>query len=113
MNTENYLILNGSDVDSRRMNRYIQISLCTHGQSLGGKMAKKATGLTTRDYADIALIRKRMKEHQKARNKAEAQIKACYTELRAYEFECNHANGYKTSCMGDSGFTCPDCGYSY
>lgn len=76
-------------------------------------MAKKATGLSKEDYAEIATIRAKIKEHRKVANKANAQIQACYAELKAYQNECNHANGYKTSCMGDSGFDCPDCGYSY
>lgn len=26
--------------------------------------------------------------------------------------KCKHPKGYATSCMGDSGWSCPDCGYA-
>lgn len=32
--------------------------------------------------------------------------------LRYYQGFCKHPNIYATSCMGDSGTHCPDCGYS-
>lgn len=32
--------------------------------------------------------------------------------LNALEQKCRHPNGYQTSCMGETGYHCPDCGYS-
>jgi tRNA(Ile2) C34 agmatinyltransferase TiaS len=73
----------------------------------------KETGLSTEDVQEIADIRAEIKKHLKLRDKAIAEMNACYARLEGYAHFCNHANGYETSCMGERGFKCPDCGYNY
>ena len=43
---------------------------------------------------------------------AEGEVDAARAKLRAVQQLCDHANGYQTSCMGESGFYCPDCFYT-
>jgi transposase-like protein len=43
---------------------------------------------------------------------AQALIAAERALLVAVQRRCKHPDGYETSTMGDSGFRCPDCGYS-
>lgn len=56
------------------------------------------------------------------REEAEAQLKRAKLDyalatgapkgvLAMLETICRHPRGYETSCMGDRGFRCPDCGY--
>jgi hypothetical protein len=33
--------------------------------------------------------------------------------IKKYQAFCKHPNGYRTSCMGDTGYHCPDCDYGY
>lgn len=73
----------------------------------------KDTGLDAKDIKELAVIKAKIKNQLKIRDKAIAEIKACYSRMEGYQRYCNHINGYKTSSMGDPGFTCPDCGYSY
>ena len=43
---------------------------------------------------------------------AQARLAGVYAQRKVFQGLCHHHNGYKTSCMGDSGFHCPDCKYS-
>ena len=43
---------------------------------------------------------------------AQGEVKATYARLEAIQSLCKHPDGYATSCMGDSGYYCPDCKYS-
>ena len=52
-------------------------------------------------------------ELEVARDKlAEAQggVELVRTKIRNVQQRCTHPNRYETSCMGDSGWRCPDCG---
>lgn len=51
---------------------------------------------------DIKLMR--------ARHKGELTMLTA--QLEVYQDICEHPNGYETSCMGETGFYCPDCKYS-
>ena len=43
---------------------------------------------------------------------AEGEVNAARAKLRAVQQLCDHPGGYATSCMGESGFYCPDCFYT-
>lgn len=46
--------------------------------------------------------------------KLDAKVKTVglYAQLEGIQMQCKHPNGFETSCMGDPGYYCPDCGYS-
>ena len=43
---------------------------------------------------------------------AEAQggVDLVRTKIRSVQGRCPHPNRFETSCMGDTGWHCPDCG---
>ncbi len=43
---------------------------------------------------------------------AQGELAGVYAQRRVFQDMCDHPNGYKTSCMGDTGFHCPDCKHS-
>ena len=55
--------------------------------------------------SEYQAIRERMRVLEQELDAERARIKV----NQAY---CRHPNGYPTSCMGDSGYHCPDCGHS-
>lgn len=67
--------------------------------------------LTRQDKKDIARIREEIKRQGRIRDRATAEIHAQHARLVPYQDQCQHPNGYETSCMGDSGFRCEECGY--
>lgn len=67
--------------------------------------------LTDADRANIAQIRLDIANAIFKRDLATGEIKANAARLEPYYNKCGHPNGYKTSCMGESGFYCPECGY--
>lgn len=59
------------------------------------------------------------KQIRRAAMDAKDEIKRCRGEVevaiakwRVVIAQCSHPDTYKTSCMGDSGTHCPDCGHS-
>jgi hypothetical protein len=65
----------------------------------------------------IEEIRKRMvplnAELEAARDvlaEAEGGVELVRTKMRSVRSRCSHPNRYETSCMGDTGWHCPDCG---
>lgn len=68
--------------------------------------------LTAQDRQEIAEIREQIDAQLRVRNKASSEIQGCNARLRFYQLRCDHPQGYQTSCMGDLGFYCPECGYS-
>lgn len=43
---------------------------------------------------------------------AEGEVDAARAKLRAVQHLCDHPGGYATSCMGETGYYCPDCFYT-
>ena len=41
---------------------------------------------------------------------AEGGVELVRTKIRSVQRLCSHPNRYETSCMGDTGWHCPDCG---
>lgn len=41
---------------------------------------------------------------------AEGGVELVRTKIRSVRSRCPHPNRYETSCMGDTGWHCPDCG---
>jgi hypothetical protein len=41
---------------------------------------------------------------------AEGGVELVRTKIRSVQNRCHHPNKYVTSCMGDTGWRCPDCG---
>lgn len=67
----------------------------------------------------IEEIRKRMAplnaELEAARDvlaDAEGGVELVRTKIRSVQSRCSHPNKFETSCMGDTGWHCPDCGDS-
>jgi tRNA(Ile2) C34 agmatinyltransferase TiaS len=67
----------------------------------------------------IEEIRKRMAplnaELEAARDvlaDAEGGVELVRTKIRSVQSRCSHPNKFETSCMGDTGWRCPDCGDS-
>lgn len=67
--------------------------------------------LTPQDREKIEVIRDEIERQVCIREQAEAEIAAQYARLDYFQNRCSHPNGYQTSCMGDLGFKCDDCGY--
>lgn len=68
--------------------------------------------LTKKDFEEMNVINSRIESHKDSINRYRAEIESDRARLEYYQNKCGHANGYQTSCMGDLGFHCPDCGYS-
>ncbi len=58
------------------------------------------------------IIQEEMDEKKAVVIIAQGEVKATRARLEAIQSLCDHPNGYATSCMGDSGYHCPDCKYS-
>jgi len=41
---------------------------------------------------------------------AEGKVDLVRTKIRSVRNRCPHPNRFATSCMGDTGWRCPDCG---
>lgn len=41
---------------------------------------------------------------------AEGGVELVRTKMRSVQNRCGHPKRYATSCMGDTGWHCPDCG---
>lgn len=57
-------------------------------------------------------IRAKRKKLEKQMKDLDRQIEHIRVEMGALSSECEHPNEYATSCMGDPGTHCPDCGHS-
>jgi hypothetical protein len=69
--------------------------------------------LSDQDKKEIAEIRTEIDKHVRIKERASAAIEGQRALLKFYQARCGHPNGYKTSSMGDTGFHCPDCDYTY
>lgn len=43
---------------------------------------------------------------------AEGGVELVRTKIRSVQSRCSHPNKFETSCMGYTGWHCPDCGDS-
>jgi len=41
---------------------------------------------------------------------AQGGVELVVTKIRSVQSRCSHPNKFETSCMGDTGWRCPDCG---
>jgi len=57
-------------------------------------------------------IRQRSEVIKRELRKAQGVVETIRGSIRGLQRECDHPNQYATSCMGDPGTHCPDCGYS-
>jgi hypothetical protein len=62
--------------------------------------------------ARIEKAREEIKEARIARDYAEADLKAAIARRNALQNMCDHPNKFETSCMGEMGWSCPDCDWS-
>ena len=60
----------------------------------------------------IADARRILEEARDAEALACGETAAALARLNSLQVLCKHPGIYSTSCMGDRGHYCPDCGYS-
>lgn len=58
----------------------------------------------------VAPINKQIEELLDEKAQVVAKIEAQRSLLRGIQQRCPHKDRYVTSCMGDTGWRCPDCG---
>ncbi|MBI2065346.1 MAG: hypothetical protein HYT62_04855 [Candidatus Yanofskybacteria bacterium] len=60
----------------------------------------------------LSEIRRKHKEIVERRKALNNEMQKLLLEWQQLQLECDHKNKYQTSCMGELGTHCPDCGYS-
>jgi len=57
-------------------------------------------------------IKSKIAKWREKEMKHRAKMEFARGQITVYQKMCRHPNQFATSCMGDSGTHCPDCGYS-